>query len=63
MLDQIAPVDKRGYVQCINSTVMNVATAFAPWLLGILADAAGTNVAIWTGFGVSLLAAAINLPL
>lgn len=63
MLDRIAPMDKRGYVQGINSVVMNIGTAVAPWVLGILADSAGTEVAVWTGFGVSILAAAINAPL
>ena len=63
MLDRIAPMDKRGYVQGLNSVVMNIGTALAPWVLGMLADSAGTEVAIWTGFGVSLGAAAINAPL
>jgi hypothetical protein len=63
MLDMIAPPEKRGYVQGINSTVMNGTIAVAPWLIGLLADAAGTNAAIWTGIGVSFLAALVNSPL
>ena len=42
---------------------MNFGMAIAPWLFGILADVAGTNAAIWTGIGVSLVAAAVNAPL
>mmetsp|Transcript_36225 Transcript_36225/g.79299 ORF Transcript_36225/g.79299 Transcript_36225/m.79299 type:complete len:552 (+) Transcript_36225:412-2067(+) len=63
MLDRIAPVNKRGWVQGINSVTMNIGTALAPWVLGMLADQAGTNIAIWTGFAVSIVAALINLPL
>jgi hypothetical protein len=63
MLDRIAPMDKRGYVQGLNSVVMNIGTAVAPWVLGLIADTAGTNIAVWTGFGVSILAAIINMPL
>ena len=63
MLDVLAPKEKRGYVQGINTSCMNFAGAVAPWLLGLLADAAGTNAAIWTGVGISFLAAIINTPL
>jgi hypothetical protein len=63
MLDVISPADKIGYVQGLNNMVMNFGMAFAPWLLGLLADAVGTNPAIWTGVAISFLAALINLPL
>jgi len=63
MLDVIAPLDKLGYVQGLNNTVMNLGMAVAPWVLGILADALGTNPAIWIGVGVSFLAGLINVPL
>lgn len=63
MLDRIAPVEKRGYVQGLNTTVMNIGTAVAPWAIGLLADNVGTEVAIWTGVSISFLAAGINFPL
>ncbi|KAL3902705.1 MAG: hypothetical protein SGARI_005710, partial [Bacillariaceae sp.] len=63
MLDLVSPRDKRGYVQGLNSTVMNVGTAFAPWILGIVADQVNTNAAIFIGMGVSVLAAIVNAPL
>lgn len=63
MLDVISPPEKRGYVQGVNSTVMNATIAVAPWLLGMLADAAGTFAAIWTGIAISFLAGAVNAPL
>lgn len=63
MLDVIAPEDKIGYVQGLNNAAMNFGMAVAPWMFGLLADAVGTNPAIWAGIGISLLAAAINAPL
>ena len=63
MLDVIAPQDKIGYVQGLNNAAMNFGMAVAPWLFGALADAAGTNPAIWTGIGISILAAVVNAPL
>ena len=63
MLDAIAPEDKIGYVQGLNNSSMNFGMALAPWVFGLLADAAGTNVAIGTGIGFSLLAGAANTPL
>lgn len=63
MLDAIAPEDKIGYVQGLNTSAMNFGMAIAPWLFGILADTAGTTNAIWTGVGVSLFAALVNAPL
>lgn len=63
MLDLIAPVDQRGNVQGTYTTFLNIGNATAPWLLGLLADGAGTSTAIWTGIGISFLAALINLPL
>ncbi|KAL3915986.1 MAG: hypothetical protein SGARI_008065, partial [Bacillariaceae sp.] len=42
---------------------MNFGMAVAPWLFGMLADATTTDTAIWTGIGISWLAAVINAPL
>jgi MFS family permease len=61
--DLLAPEDKIGYVQGLNNAAMNFGMATAPWLLGLLADSAGTNTAIWTGVGISFGAALINTPL
>lgn len=63
MLDVLAPEDKIGYVQGLNNMAMNFGMAFAPWLLGLLADATSTNTAIWTGIGISIGAALCNTPL
>lgn len=63
MLDVLAPQDKIGYVQGLNNAAMNFGMALAPWLLGLLADYAGTNAAIWTGIGFSFAAALANYPL
>lgn len=63
MLDVITPPDKRGMVQGLNITVMNFGMAVTPWILGIVADSAGTPTAIWICVGVSFLAALINAPL
>ena len=63
MLDIIAPENKIGYCQGMNNTVMNFGMAVAPWVFGILADAVGTNPAIWIGVGVSFLAGLVNAPL
>jgi len=63
MLDMIAPLDKRGYVQGINSTVMNFGIAVGPWALGIMADIVGTKPTIWTGAAISFFAGLVNTPL
>lgn len=63
MLDVLAPQDKIGCVQGLNNMAMNFGMAFAPWLLGLLADATTTNTAIWTGVGISFGAAMVNRPL
>ena len=63
MLDAIAPEDKIGYVQGLNNSSMNFGMALAPWAFGILADYAGTNVAIGIGIGFSIAAATANSPL
>ena len=63
MLDQIAPVDKLGFVQGLNNSTMNFGMAIAPWLLGVLADQTGTSAAIWTGIALSISAALVNAPL
>ena len=63
MLDAIAPVEKRGFVQGINNFAMNLASAISPWLLGMYADKTSNNSAIWTCAVVSLVACAVNAPL
>ncbi|KAL7537544.1 hypothetical protein ACHAXR_007899 [Thalassiosira sp. AJA248-18] len=63
MLDAIAPEDKIGYVQGLNNSSMNFGMALAPWVFGLLADAAGTIPAICTGIAFSIAAAAANSPL
>lgn len=39
---------------------MNFGMALAPWAFGLLADAAGTNAAIWTGIAFSIAASIVN---
>mmetsp|Transcript_7928 Transcript_7928/g.12222 ORF Transcript_7928/g.12222 Transcript_7928/m.12222 type:complete len:466 (+) Transcript_7928:932-2329(+) len=63
MLDRLSPVERRGFAQGLNITVMNFANAVAPWLFGTFADAAGINTTLWTAIGISILAALVNLPL
>lgn len=63
MLDSLAPVEKRGYVQGLNLAVMNFATALTPYIMGEVADNVGIREAIWTCVAVSMLAAAVNVPL
>lgn len=63
MLDVLSPEDQIGYVQGLNNAAMNFGMALAPWVLGMMADAVGTNAAIWTGIGISFAAALINTPL
>lgn len=60
MLDVIAPQDKIGFVQGLNNSSMNFGMALAPWAFGLLADAAGTNAAIWTGIAFSIAASIVN---
>lgn len=63
MLEATSPPDKRGLCQGVNITVMNFGAALSPFLLGTLADVAGTPTAIWVCVGISLIAALINVPL
>lgn len=63
MLDAIAPINQRGYVQGLNIAVMNFATAISPYLLGELSDNVGIKEAMWTCICVSFAAALINIPL
>ena len=63
MLDRLAPVNRRGLIQGINITVMNVSNAVAPWALGTMADSAGIIPTLWLAVGISVAAAAVNLPL
>jgi MFS family permease len=63
MLDMIAPVNKRGFVQGINSTTMNIARSASPFVLGAYADAVGVVITMWTCVGISVVAALANTPL
>jgi MFS family permease len=63
MLDRIAPIDKRGFVQGVYSFTLNITSAISIWLLGLLADMTSTNTMVWTGIGISFGAAMINTPL
>jgi MFS family permease len=63
MLDRIAPLDKRGFVQGTYTTFLNMGNAIAPWMLGLLADATTVDITIWTGVAISFFAAIINSPL
>ena len=63
MLDRLAPKDRRGLVQGINVTVMNLSNAVAPWALGTLADSIGIVTTLWIAVGISVAAAVVNLPL
>lgn len=63
MLDMLAPVNRRGFVQGLNTAVMNGAQAVTPFLLGTLADQVGTEACMWTCVGISVLAALVNAPL
>ena len=63
MLDMLAPKSQRGFVQGLNVTIMNLARAGSPFVLGIYADEVGTEACMWTCVGVSILAAVVNLPL
>jgi MFS family permease len=63
MLDRIAPIDKRGFVQGVYSFTFNITSAISIWLLGLLADVTSTNTMVWTGIGISFGAAMINTPL
>jgi len=63
MLDRLAPIDQRGYVQGIFTTLLNFGNAFAPWALGLLADTFGITVTLWIGAGFSFAAFFVNSPL
>lgn len=63
MLEAVFPVDKRGFCQGFDITVMNFGAALTPFLLGLVSDTLGASVAIRICVGVSFLAAAINVPL
>lgn len=63
MLDMLAPVDKRGFAQGVNMTIMNFAFAVSPWMLGIMSDNIGVIETLWFCFGVSILASLVNAPL
>jgi len=63
MLDLISPVNKRGYTQGLNTSVMNFGMAVTPWVVGIIADATTTRTAILICVGTSFLAALVNAPI
>jgi len=63
MLEAIAPVSKRGYVQGLSSAAMEVGGALSTPVLGFIGDEQGDEFMIWVCVGVSILAAIINFPL
>lgn len=63
MLDMIAPASRRGFVQGMNTSVMNFGTAVFPWVFGIIADQIGAESTIWICVGVSFAASIANAPL
>ena len=63
MLEAVSPIDKRGFCQGFNITVMNFGSAISPFVLGLVSDKLGTLTAIWICIGISFLAAVINVPL
>ena len=63
MLDRISPVDKRGFSQGINITIMNFATAVTPYALGTLSDNEGISLTLWLTVAFSILAVITNAPL
>ena len=63
MLDRISPLDQRGYVQGLSMSALNIGSAVAPFIFGLLYDIQGELVCYWTATAVSLGAAIINFPL
>lgn len=63
MLDMLSPIDRRGFTQGINVTVMDLTAAVTPWLLGFISDNAGISACMWTCVALSWLAAVANAPL
>ena len=63
MLDRLSPHDKRGFIQGLNVTVMNIARSVSPFVLGSYADAVGTVWCMWTCVFISIFAALVNVPL
>jgi hypothetical protein len=63
MLDMIAPPERGGYIQGVNSTVMNGTIVVAPWLIGLVANSVGTNTTICTSIGVRFFTGLVNSPL
>ena len=63
MLDRIAPPNQKGFVQGLNTTIMNFGMAISPWLFGLLADSLGITTTIWICIGISFGAALANAPL
>jgi len=63
MLDALSPVDRRGFTQGLNISMMSGANAVSPFLLGLTADEIGTKSTMWVCIGISFAAALINAPL
>mmetsp|Transcript_788 Transcript_788/g.1243 ORF Transcript_788/g.1243 Transcript_788/m.1243 type:complete len:213 (-) Transcript_788:43-681(-) len=63
MLDRIAPIDKRGYVQGVFSTNFNLTLAISPWLLGLLADYTSTKNMILFAVLINFVGALLYTPL
>lgn len=49
--------------QGLNISVMNFASAVTPYIMGEMADKVGIREAMWTCVAISMLAAAVNVPL
>lgn len=61
LLGRLAPMNRRGYLQGINVTVMSASNSIAPWLLGLLSDQVGTFETLFLTVAFSLLAAVVNM--
>jgi len=63
MLDRIAPPEKKGFLQGINTAIYDFANAVGPFCLSLIGERKGASFMMWVCFGLSILAAASNLPL
>ena len=63
MLDSIAPANKRGSIQGVNTFVMNFTSAITPYVMGEISDNFGVSTIMWTCVSISFAAGLVNLPL
>lgn len=63
MLDAIAPVDQRGYVQGMNNFMADGASAVSPWVIGQIVDKTSNATGVWLCVAFSILACFVNAPL